>query len=136
MHAAIVSDPGFPSNSVWLLGSRAQTPADAAWPGVRHVYPLAVRDHGSATAFGLLMRSLPYALARFVVLLISAIACIIWAVVAFGGAAWLGTRVASAFGVVWLVVCVVRPAGRDLGQVPGAGPRAALTAAPCQTFST
>jgi hypothetical protein len=81
--------------------------AQAGWPGIRHSYPLAVRDHGLATALGLLLRSLSYALARFAVLLASALACIVWAMVAFGGAAWLGTHVASAFGIVWLLVCVV-----------------------------
>jgi hypothetical protein len=82
-------------------------PPTAAQPSVRHTYPLLIRDHGLATAFGLLMRSLPYALARFIVLLSAAIAGIIWAVVAFGGAAWLGAHVASAFGVVWLLLCVI-----------------------------
>ena len=74
---------------------------------VRHGYPLAVRDHGLATAMGLLMRSLPYALARFGILLGYAVACIIWLVVAFGGAAWLGTHIAGAFGFVWLLICLV-----------------------------
>ena len=57
-------------------------------PEVRHGYPLAVRDPGRATAVSLLMRSLPYALARFAILLGCAVARIIWMVVAFGGAAW------------------------------------------------
>ncbi len=74
---------------------------------VRHVYPLAVRDHGLATAVSLLMRSLPYALARFGILLGCAVVCIIWLVVAFGGAAWLGTHIAGAFGFVWLMLCLV-----------------------------
>ena len=33
--------------------------------------------------------------------------CIIWLVVTFGGAAWLGTHIARAFGVVWFILCVV-----------------------------
>lgn len=76
-------------------------------PPVRHGYGLAVRDHGLATACGLLMRSLPYALVRFAVLLGYAIACIVWLAVAFGGAAWLGTHIAAAFGVGWFVLCAV-----------------------------
>ena len=56
---------------------------------MRHSYSLSVRDHGLATAIGLLVRSLPYALARFGILLTYAVACIVWTVVAFGGAAWL-----------------------------------------------
>ena len=73
---------------------------------VRHGYPLAVRDHGLASAISLLIQSLPYALARFGILLGCAVACIIWLVVAFGGAAWLGNHIASAFGFVWLLLCL------------------------------
>jgi hypothetical protein len=103
-----MSDQGLPSGSPWLIGRTAETPPPAVGlGGVRHAYPLVVRDHGLATAIGLLIRSLPYALARFAVLLAFSIAAIVWAVIAFGGAAWLGTHVASAFGIVWLLVCVV-----------------------------
>jgi hypothetical protein len=28
-------------------------------------------------------------------------------IVAFGGAAWFGTHIAGAFGVLWFVLCVV-----------------------------
>jgi hypothetical protein len=73
---------------------------------VRHGYPLAVRDYGLGSAISLLMQSLPYALARFGILLACAVACIIWIVVAFGGAAWLGTHIAGAFGFVWLLICL------------------------------
>lgn len=76
-------------------------------PEVRHAYGLAVRDHGLMSAFGLLMRTLPYALARFGILLACTVAAIVWMVVTFGGAAWLGNHVAGAFGVVWFLLCVV-----------------------------
>jgi hypothetical protein len=86
------------------------TPGTSAWGAalapVRHAYPLAVRDHGLGQAISLLMQSLPYALARFGILLAFAIACIIWIVVAFGGAAFLGTHIAGAFGFVWLLICL------------------------------
>jgi hypothetical protein len=86
-------------------------PRPSVWtsvpPPVRHTYPLTVRSHSLLTAMGLLMRSLPYALARFAILLAYAIACIIWIAVAFGGAAWLGTHIAAAFGVVWFILCAV-----------------------------
>jgi hypothetical protein len=87
-------------------------PAPDAWPppapaAVRHSYGLTVRDHGLATALGLLIRTMPYAFARFGILLAYSVACIIWIVVAFGGAAWFGTHVAGAFGVLWFVLCVV-----------------------------
>jgi hypothetical protein len=78
-----------------------------AFTAVRHSYPLAVRDHGLGTAIGLLMQSLPYALARFGILLCYTLACIVWLVVTIGGAAWLSTHIANAFGVVWFVLCVV-----------------------------
>ena len=74
---------------------------------VRGTYQLKVRDHGLATAAGLLMQSLPYALARFGIQVALTVAIIVWMVVAFGGATWLGTHVAAAFGVVWLIVCLV-----------------------------
>jgi hypothetical protein len=83
---------------VWTAG---------AAPAVRHAYPLAVRDHGLATAVSLLMQSLPYALARFGILLGYSIACIVWIVIAFGGAAWLGSHIAGAFGFIWLLGCIV-----------------------------
>jgi hypothetical protein len=66
-------------------------------------YPLAIRDSSLTTAFGLLMRTLPYALARFAVMMAAAIACIVWAVVTIGGAEWLGNHIAKAFGAVWLI---------------------------------
>jgi hypothetical protein len=76
-------------------------------PPVRHAYPLTTRDHGLGTAIGLLMQSLPYALARFGILLGYAVACIVWLVIAFGGAAWLGKHIANAFGVIWLIGCLI-----------------------------
>ena len=85
--------------SAW--STLAQAPSAA-----RQAYPLAVRDHGLATAFSLLMQSLPYALARFGILLACAVICIIWIVVAFGGAAWLGNHIAGVFGLVWLLTCL------------------------------
>ncbi|WP_407166554.1 hypothetical protein [Bradyrhizobium sp. ORS 111] len=68
-----------------------------------HSYPLLVRDHGLATALGLLLETLPYALARWGVLLAVAAACIAWIGIAVGGAVWLGTHVATAFGACWFL---------------------------------
>jgi hypothetical protein len=68
-------------------------------------YPLAVRDSSVVSAFGLLLRSLPYALARFGVLLACSIACIVWIVVTIGGAVWLGDHIAKVFGWVWFIGC-------------------------------
>lgn len=69
-------------------------------------YPLAVRDSSLTAAFGLLVRTLPYALARFGILVAASIAGIIWIVVTIGGTAWLGSHIAQAFGLVWFVGCV------------------------------
>jgi hypothetical protein len=66
-------------------------------------YPLAVRDCSLFSAFGLLLRTLPYALIRFAVLLTFSLACIIWVVVTLGGSVWLGAHVAPAFGWVWFL---------------------------------
>jgi hypothetical protein len=69
-------------------------------------YPLAVRDSSLTSAFGLLMRTLPYAMVRFGILVAASIACIVWIVVTIGGAAWLGSHIAQAFGLVWFIGCV------------------------------
>jgi hypothetical protein len=100
-----------PREDVMSDESSGFMPDPSAWTAVPPVpgrgYELAVRDHGLATAVGLLARSLPYALARFAILFAWSTACIAWMVVAFGGAAWLGTHVVGAFGSVWLVLCVI-----------------------------
>lgn len=90
--------------------ARLATASAGAWsasPLLRHSYTLVVRDHGLGTAIMLLMRSLPYALARFGILLGCTIAAIIWLAVTFGGAAWLTAHIASAFGLVWFLICIV-----------------------------
>jgi uncharacterized membrane protein YhaH (DUF805 family) len=66
--------------------------------------PLAVRDPGFTTAFGLVMRTLPYALARFAVLLGASIVTLIWLGITFGGGAWLGAHIAHVFGAAWIVL--------------------------------
>jgi hypothetical protein len=98
-----------PGSSVWSAVPPPAPPPSAPPPfaAVRHSYGLVVRDHGLATAFGLLMRSLPYALMRFAVSLGFSIACIVWIVITFGGAAWLGTHIAQVFGWAWFIACVV-----------------------------
>ncbi len=95
--------------TIRFVPNQGRSPWSATAPlaAVRHTYPLAVRDHGLGTAISLLMQSLPYAIARFGILLACTVACIVWLVITFGGAAWLGTHIAGAFGVVWFVVCAV-----------------------------
>ncbi|MBR0897308.1 hypothetical protein JQ616_20325 [Bradyrhizobium tropiciagri] len=82
---------------------RAAGQSQGSPQGPSHSYPLLVRDHGLGTALKLLLETLPYALARWGVLLGFAAACAIWAFVAVGGAVWLGTHVASVFGYCWLL---------------------------------
>jgi hypothetical protein len=100
----VVSDPNLSASSPWIVG--ATLPGPSGIDGVRHSYPLAIRDAGLGTSIGLLFRSWPYALARFAVLLGAAIAAILWLVITVGGAVWLGTHVAHAFGWVWAVLCI------------------------------
>lgn len=73
---------------------------------IPHSYPLVVRSSNVMTSIGLLMRSLPYAVMRFAVLLTFSIACVIWMVVTIGGAAWTGAHIAGVVGLTWFVVCV------------------------------
>ena len=82
-------------------------PWNATPSPLRNGYALQVRDHSLATAAGLLMQSLPYALARFAVEFGFTVAAILWLVITFGGSAWLTTHVAAAFGWVWLIGCLV-----------------------------
>ena len=55
--------------------------------GIVHSYPLLVHDHDLATALRLLFETLPYALARWGVLLASAAACAVWIAIGAGGSA-------------------------------------------------
>ena len=111
-----MSDPAPPPSSPWLTGvmpgttsgSRSDAPqGTAAGTGVRHSYPLKVRSHSLSTAFGLLMQSLPYALARFGVLLAADFVGILWIVITFGGGAWLTAHIAQAFGLIWIVAWII-----------------------------
>lgn len=64
-------------------------------------FPLAVRNCGFGVAVSLMMRSLPYALMRFVVLAAYSLATLAWLIVMVVGAIWSGTHIATAFGFVW-----------------------------------
>ncbi|HEY1613925.1 MAG TPA: hypothetical protein VGF97_09575 [Rhizomicrobium sp.] len=74
---------------------------------VPHHYPLAFRDSGFMAGIGLLLRSLPYAVMRFAVLLAFSAACVVWIVVAVGGAVWAGSHIAGIFGFAWFISCAV-----------------------------
>ena len=84
-------------------GPDADAPPSAySHPGqpVRHSYPLASRDAGLGTAVGLLMKTLPYAMARFGILLAFSVATIIWFVLTGGGAIFLASKV-ELLGWIW-----------------------------------
>lgn len=49
------------------------------------------------------MKTLPYALIRFVILLAVTAVTVIWGTITFGGASWLSTRVHGIFGTAWLI---------------------------------
>jgi hypothetical protein len=85
----------------------AESGATGPSQGSSHSYPLLVRDHSLGAALKLLLETLPYALARWGVLLGFAVACVVWAIIAVGGAVWLGTHVASVFGYCWLLVALL-----------------------------
>jgi hypothetical protein len=74
---------------------------------IPHDYPLTVRDSGVFSAIGLVLRSLPYALMRFAVLLAFAFACIVWVAVTVGGSIWTGAHIAGVFGLAWFLSCVI-----------------------------
>jgi hypothetical protein len=73
---------------------------------VRHSYPLAIPQAGFGTAVSLVMRTLPYALVRFAILVGFTIGTVIWFALTFGGAALLSAKIHPWVGVGWLVVGV------------------------------
>jgi hypothetical protein len=70
---------------------------------VRHSYPLAVTQAGFGTAISLVMRTLPYALLRFGILVAFTLATVAWFAITFGGAALLGAKVHPWIGIGWLI---------------------------------
>lgn len=70
---------------------------------VRHSYPVAIADAGLLTAFGLLMKTMPYVLIRFAVLVAATIVTVLWFGVTFGGAAFLGDRIHPWIGWGWML---------------------------------
>jgi hypothetical protein len=74
-------------------------------PGVRHSYPLAIREASFGTAFGLIMKTLPYALARFGVLVAVSIITLIFFCIAVGGWVLMSAKIHPAIGFVWFIFC-------------------------------
>ncbi len=69
---------------------------------VRHTYPLSIRNASTNTAIALLMKTLPYAIVRFGILVAFSVATIIWYVIVFGGAAFLSHKV-TFMGYIWAI---------------------------------
>lgn len=68
---------------------------------VRHSYPLVIQEAGLGQAINLVVRTLPYALMRFGVLLLFTLATVVWFVLAFGVGGWLGAKVHPWIGIGW-----------------------------------
>jgi hypothetical protein len=69
---------------------------------IRHSYPLAIHDAGLGTAFGLLMRTLPFLLVRLGILVaFTVLGLVVWAVALLGF--WLFKRI-PIVGLVWMLV--------------------------------
>jgi hypothetical protein len=69
---------------------------------VRHSYPLAIEQAGFGTALGLVMKTLPYALVRFAILVVVTVVTVVWFAVTFGGMALLSAKVHPIAGMIWL----------------------------------
>lgn len=70
---------------------------------IRHSYPLAIEDAGVMTAAGLLMKTMPYILMRFAILVAATVVTVFWFGVTFGGAGFLGEKVHPWIGWGWLL---------------------------------
>lgn len=70
----------------------AVPPVPAPDAAVRHHYPLAIRQASFGTALGLFLKTMPYALARFGVLVVVSLVTIVWALLTFGGRPGRATR--------------------------------------------
>jgi hypothetical protein len=80
--------------------SQSHSHPDAA---VRHSYPLAIQEAGVNTALSLVMRTMPYAVVRFGILLAFSLVTIVWLILTVGVGSWLGARVHPFLGLIWTV---------------------------------
>lgn len=69
---------------------------------VRHSYPLVIEQAGFATAFGLMLKTLPYAMTRYAILLAYSVITIVWLIATFGVGAFLGNAVHPWMGFAWM----------------------------------
>jgi hypothetical protein len=73
---------------------------------VRHSYPLAIQNGDFSTALSLIMRTLPYAVARFGVLFGTSLVTAFWWFVMLGGASFF-SKINGVLGVLWFIGCAV-----------------------------
>ena len=70
---------------------------------VRHSYPLAIQNSDLSTAISLLLRTLPYAGARFFVLFTTSLVTAVWWVISFGGMMFLSAKIHGIAGLLWFL---------------------------------
>ena len=70
---------------------------------VRHSYPLAIQEAGFGTACSLVVRTMPYAVVRFGILLGFSVVTIVWFLLTFGIGAWLASTTIPAAGLIWMI---------------------------------
>lgn len=73
---------------------------------VRHSYKVNLKNGDLSESYGLLMKTLPYAMLRFGILMAVTIVTTIWFAVAFIGAGILAKYIAPVVGQVWLLLSV------------------------------
>jgi hypothetical protein len=81
----------------------SETPFSHPDAPVRHSYPLAIEGAGFGAAVSLVSRTLPYAAVRFGILLGFSVVTIVWLLLTFGGAGFLGDRIHPWLGIGWMV---------------------------------
>ncbi len=81
-------------------------PTSHPFAPVRHSYPVAAGQAGFWTALGRLVKTLPYALIRFAVLLAVSLATIVWLALTLGAGAWLVAGTSPWLGTICIVTGV------------------------------
>ncbi|NCB47828.1 hypothetical protein EOM81_12555, partial [bacterium] len=69
--------------------------------GVKHNYPLAIEDASFKTAFSLLLKTMPYTLLRFGILVLISIVTVIWTGITLGGYAGLVNMKFDTLAMLW-----------------------------------
>ncbi len=94
-------------NSASSVQELSNSPLSHPEANVRHSYPLAIQDASISTALGLVVKTLPFALARLGVLVAMTVAGIIWWAITLGGAAFLAVRTSPIIGYAWMGANIV-----------------------------